>query len=500
LKNDWSKAAIQHFSDKYQHQDNLLENKYSRINIYQYLCRLQVDKENPLSLMRVTAVLTAKKDGSNALGRIIEGKITPAEPYLRNSAIHKNPEDNYVRDWINLANLQLLRSGAHFALDVENLRYVLEVNDEFNAYDCGSDTSAFVEFINKKAQEQIPDNPYRDSVILLFRWGGNPQEPAGQACSSGLSPYIMMNRYGESPLIMDGEPQGIGNSQLTHELGHFMSLDHVAPTLADDLGRIAYLEGRNPLGLPLTPENIPFFCKNAAILNPEGILINHQTCPLNDQTVSVSDLENAKKEATAKINEWGLKWTYDQDVGGNPGCNIPNEYGISDTPVDLCTGFPLIFGYKACTGSYSIKVDGKPEPFLVNEDIRLNIMSYWCCNPKLQRFSPQQVKRMEYSLKRNRSQLVGRTVYNTYCLRRIDSTILLRLYLFIFEPVIRIVWPKYRHSMEILQKIYPPFQPQKTDAVLAYVAGMEKAIPFGKTLFCNHHSNDPSLNKREKLS
>lgn len=286
--------------------------------------------DKPYTLLKVTALLTAKDDGSQALGIIENGKVIPKAPYLRNPSKNKNIDDNYVKDWIQLANYQLLRSGASFGLDIENLNYVLEKNTLLNTIECNSPTTqqkAVKDFITQKASVNSVSNPYYNSVILLFRWGSNPSVPAGQSCSGVDSQYILSNRYDELPITLDGELVGLTNNQITHEFGHFMGLDHPFINIANDMAGIADLGGRNPQGLPLLEENLPHM-----------------------PGVAKADLINAKQSAIALIKDWG--YNYDQDVFGHPDPpNIPDDYGIKDTPVDFGVGFPLIFGYKACSGS-----------------------------------------------------------------------------------------------------------------------------------------------------
>ncbi|UCE17578.1 MAG: hypothetical protein JSV84_11905 [Gemmatimonadota bacterium] len=145
-------------------------------------------------LLRVTAVLTARDDGSQALGKIENGQVIPAEPYLRNPLKHKYPWDNYIKDWIKLANLQLLCSGARFGLDDDCITYTLEKNTFLHERECWdepTDAQSTEEFFNQRAAES-PDSPYRDSVILLFRWGKDPDHPSLQACSDVTSNHVLM--------------------------------------------------------------------------------------------------------------------------------------------------------------------------------------------------------------------------------------------------------------------------------------------------------------------
>ena len=64
------------------------------------------------------------------------------------------------------------------------------------------------------------------------------------------------------------------------------------------------------------------------------------------------------------------------DFGRDVDPKIPNDYAITDTPIDLLLGLPLIFGYNACSGfeDISIKIDdGRQLTFPMNETVRGNI-------------------------------------------------------------------------------------------------------------------------------
>jgi hypothetical protein len=108
------------------------------------------------------------------------------------------------------------------------------------------------------------------------------------------------------------------------------------------------------------------------------------------------------------IKEW--VYNYDQDIFS---FSLPEDYIVKDTPVDLGVGFPLIFGYKACSGEIKIPVEvygGATMDFDVNNTVRRNIMSYWRCDNAVQVFSADQVRRMEWVLKNKRSNLISRVV------------------------------------------------------------------------------------------
>ena len=308
---------------------------------------------------------------------------------MRNPSKHKTLDDNYIKDWIQLANLQLFTSGARFGLDVEKINYVLVKNTFLNTLECDA-TTGLAEWVADRMKDPAPDNPYRDSVILLYRWGSDPNKPTGQSCSGVDSPLLLLNRYREDPMMYDGQAYGLGgDDQLTHEFGHFMGLEHTFPNVALDLANLADLDGRNPLNLSLIEPNLPKM-----------------------PGVTKDDLKEAKQKAISLIGDW--KYDFDQDdFGRDVDPKIPNDYAITDTPIDLLLGLPLIFGYNACSGfeDISIKIDdGRQLTFPMNETVRGNIMSYWACNPSGQFFSNDQVARMGYVLKTYRSNLIGRTV------------------------------------------------------------------------------------------
>ena len=67
-------------------QTDALKRQYSVANIVQQYCK--ASRNQPYHLLRVTAVMTAESDGSDALGEWVGGQLCPAEPHLRDSAIH----------------------------------------------------------------------------------------------------------------------------------------------------------------------------------------------------------------------------------------------------------------------------------------------------------------------------------------------------------------------------------------------------------------------------
>jgi hypothetical protein len=293
----------------------------------------------------VTAVLTAESNGNNSLGEWVGGQLRPAEPHLRDSAIHKKPDDNFIKDWINHANLSLLFSGANFGLDAANIRYVLEKNDLLHrrVYDDGKheETSAF---IADKAAESA-SSPYRDSVILIFRWG-NEEKPIEAGFSSVRSSYIVMGRYATEPRWMDGRLVPRHNNLLAHEFGHFMGLKHPFPKLALELEELARLGGRNWKRLPLIEANLG--------------QMNQVTQP---------ELEAQKAKAIERIATW--PWTLEQDTGAVAMDGIeyvPEEYGIGDTPVDLGWGLPLLHGHTALEGVHQYSFERYAHSDLVKEE------------------------------------------------------------------------------------------------------------------------------------
>lgn len=368
-----------------------LQKNFTYDQIFKIFCL-----KRPYKLLRVTAVLTAKDDGTQALGEVVNGKARPIAPHLRNPQKHLNPDDNYVKDWIILTNQQLLKSGANFGLDLENLKYTFEKNTLLNTIECWSseDSAQQVKsFFSQKAADSSPNNPYRDSVLILFRWGSNSNAPAGQSCAGVDAPYIISNRYDEVPIKIDGVLRGLSNNQLTHEFGHFMGLSHPFINIANDIAGISNLGGRNPDALPLIEANLSMM-----------------------PGVTAADLAKAKEDTLKLIREW--PYNYDQDIFGGrhpptPPPEIPDTLGVMDTPIDLGVGFPLVFGYTACSGTWKIPVqffDGSTQEINVNDSIRKNVMSYWRCDNSNQRFSSDQVKRMSWVLDNVRSNLIGRTI------------------------------------------------------------------------------------------
>lgn len=374
-----------------------------------WLNHLQHSGKSPAyKLLRVVAVLTARDDGSEALGVIVNGKVTPAEPHLKNPSIHLNDKDNYITDWINLANKQLRDSYADFGLDVENIVYTLEKNTILHTRECGDNNGQFTENYFKNHADTNPNSPYPDSVIIVFRWGRNtyPDNPTDQGCSDVTSSYILMpGKYRNHHYV--GGQLVYGNNHLTHELGHFMGLTHTFSRLQDKLAELVGDETTNPKNLPLTETNLPEL-----------------------PGMTKQDIIKKRDDGLHYIATW--RFSLDQDTGGRTDI-YPNIEGVSDTSADLGIVLPLLMGHMPCQGSYTYDLDryhyndlvgenedfGEPkegaqlykENIIINDDIRLNAMSYWPCDPENMRFSMDQVTRMNYVLDNHRQKLVNRTIY-----------------------------------------------------------------------------------------
>lgn len=425
----------------------------------------QLSKCATIKMLKMTAVLGANEDGtlpSRSMAEVVNGKVVPAAPYWRDPEIHHDPlKENYIVDTIRTANRQLIKSGACFVIDLNSLKYVQAKNNALNRRNCNDPverheetldyfeqqarrwdflqnlqlkTTNYTKPVNTLSLKRVePDNPYRNRILVVYRWGSG-KDPVGQGCA-GRSSYILMPGQYKDSRVIDGEVF-YGNDHLTHEFGHYMSLSHPFPWLANTI--VSYAKKRNKDLYPLSEEYLPFM-----------------------QGQSLAGMEQNIDAALEKIAVWG--WSLEQDTGVDPALGIPNTFGITDTPVDLGLGLPLIHGDKACTGDYvynltrykrgdvmpTYDVDGHfkewvvvpgvvPEEYVatveVNDDVRGNIMSYWGCDCLGQTFSPDQVDRMDYYLGHKRDNIVGRTLFPLMYEPKFDYA--KRVYNEIFSPII----------------------------------------------------------------
>ena len=98
---------------------------------------------------------------------------------------------------------------------MEKINYVLVKNTFLNTLECDA-TTGLAEWVADRMKDPAPDNPYRDSVILLYRWGSDPNKPTGQSCSGVDSPLLLLNRYREDPMMYDGQAYGLGGDDPTY--------------------------------------------------------------------------------------------------------------------------------------------------------------------------------------------------------------------------------------------------------------------------------------------
>jgi hypothetical protein len=367
-----------------------------------------ISETRTVRMLRVTAVLMADDDGGRATGVLKQGgTVIPQEGLLRNAAVHSKLSANYIDDWISLANKQLWVSGADFLLDRSNVRYVLAKNTAANSYVCGDSTQPVLDLIASR-QKAKGDNPWKDSLLMIFPWGGG-EKPEGQGCADVASPFLKMAaKYHDvykEPRFVDGKPVP-GNNLLTHELGHFLGLSHNFP---EDLQAAL-------VGLAFDP-----------ILNPNGVTLTE---------ANVSQFNGLTKADVAPIRAKAKKfiatWVYalDQDFGYTLPGNPPGAPALTDTPINLGMGLPAVMGHTVGTGNHLYELerfgamtgnagspfgtpigDGNPfnETVPLNQDVRLNAMGYWYSNVLGQKFSKQQVARMEFVVGTKCAAMIDRT-------------------------------------------------------------------------------------------
>jgi len=365
-----------------------------------------------LRFLPVTAVFTAPyegyEQGTEALATEVDGRIVPTEPYLRNPAIHTKPGEDYVKDWLRLANLQLSNSGACFAFDMGDIKYVIEKQWFLHLQECSDDSPVLkdsngkeydnsqnhalferaYEYFNGKARDLDPN--YTDRVIFVFRWGRG-DVPAGQGCYQfggqvryfddktnefkykdvGLTvPYVLMSgKYAESRWY-DGRIV-VNNNQLTHEFGHYMSLLHPQTDLWGYLFDLATKNHRNPNRVPLAGS--PIFTSTAT----------------SWWGVTKAQIPQIREEARNDILTLNLAFDGDDSIWLDA---VP----VRDTAIDPGPGLQWIFGHNACEDrAYHFSGNGTTIPFTINAAMRNNVMGYWECDPVAQIFSRDQVTRMQ---------------------------------------------------------------------------------------------------------
>ena len=393
------------------------------MNLLDLLCKGYRDPAygncTTFKLLRVTAVMTADDDGTKAMYRLYRFPgtnlewVVPKEPQLRDHNLHQNLlTDNFIADWIRLANQQLLASGACFGLDVENIRYERLDDTKLNTQKCEGSTQADGLY----ASTLLQNAGYGDSVILLFT---NAASETGQGCSGLCTPtvgiedchgqinhqegvvgVIRLPRYRTRPIPIDGTVAP-GNNHLTHELGHYLGLVDIWPgSLAQQLSDLSgYTGGWNSNGLPWTSQNAPLLGKT---------------------WVELVNLRESALEVIANYGPHLVDGVPPGDTDATAGPVRNPDYVIYDTPVDMGPGLAYIMGDLACEGEQTYTLNrydytSNPrkvytETVTINDTVRDNAMNYWWCGPPRQHFSVDQVRRMTYVLETERPQVVGRVI------------------------------------------------------------------------------------------
>lgn len=344
-----------------------------------------------VKLLAVTIVITMeddRPDGSNPMrthmGWQDSSRIFLRE-YLRNPVIHTDPDhtkDNYILDWMKLANEQLFRSGAGFGLDLQNIIYRVVKDTTLNRWICrGGGGYDLVENILKdlaeRDDEQNPSgpNPYRNRVIFVFRWGRKESdgentatncEPVQLSCSSPWVSAVYMGGYPRYVKSYDGNP--VRSCLLTHEFGHYMGLWHTHDQ-------------------PARRKMWEFW-------------------------QAVEDGTATRENQLHDANEWLRNRSNSLDNDKENGL----AYGpaVCDTPVDLGLYYCKLNGHEPCADNavYDIEVAGGTVQETMDVDaVRDNVMGYWRCDPEQMKFTPDQVERMHHVLEQHRDNVGFRTAH-----------------------------------------------------------------------------------------
>ncbi|UCE17577.1 MAG: hypothetical protein JSV84_11900 [Gemmatimonadota bacterium] len=305
-----------------------------------------------------------------------------------------------------------------------------------------------------------------------------------------------------------------GNNHLTHEFGHFMGLVHPFPELIIKLMELA---GKgNSKNLPLTPANLP---------EMEG--------------VTEQDVELRKQQALDYIATW--PFSLEQDNCGRPDAGIPDDYSIMDTPIDMGFGLPLVHGQLACQDSFNYTFtryhwtdlqeikdsNGKviwwePKPgaapkinenVSLNDIVRRNTMSYWQCNPEGLRFSPDQVKRMNFVLEHLRPNLVSRVVQVNrfvHCwMVRLPLLMkrfippwepVVRALLFPLEIILRVLLPRSWQALVVVNRVVRGYQSWDPDNLSKYLVHLKRSGVLREPQSATTEVLNRSLAERSNIS